>query len=122
MTEKLADSWKIKINHRGRGTIERNCERVKNVRAISVRAQVHELPQVDVTFNASDVTIEVDGEGHELALCPTVAELSGPDGTIATLRAALVKAHEHAGCGDPPGTSPDVCSICRALKDTEASS
>ena len=52
--------------------------------------------------------------------------IKGPDccvealvAEVRRLRAALVKAHEHAGCGDAPGSSPECCGICAALADDE---
>lgn len=53
-----------------------------------------------------------------LAFAPAVAGDVASDARVARLREALKEAHRWSGCGDEPGTCPDVCRICKALAES----
>ena len=112
------EKWSVQLDVTGKGKVLRNGEVVKNARAIDIRCEVGKIPQVIVTLNASDVAIELDGAGSQLGIGPSLAEIVGIDETVARLRATLMRLHERAGCGDRPGTAPDVCGICKDLVET----
>jgi hypothetical protein len=115
--EKFEDKWNLRIDHRGLGSIERNGERLKNAREVTIKCVAGELPQVTVTFNASDVAAQIEAAHGELAVAPPFDE-EAATGKIAQLRSRLVRLHERAGCGEKPGTAPDACGICRDLMET----
>lgn len=115
--EKFEEKWNLQIDHRGRGFIERNGERLKNAKAVTIHCEAGELPRVTVTFNASDIATHLEGAHGELAISSDQIEATEK---IAQLRHALIRLHVRSGCADKPGSDPTNCSICRDLVETAA--